>query len=59
MSIHYSSDPAWSVEKLRTVIIGTVFTIGLMMALVSEFCLIKPKQPKPHNISPPPAAQNQ
>jgi hypothetical protein len=45
MSIHDSPDPAWSVEKLRTVIIGTIFTIGLMMALVSEFCLIKPKRP--------------
>jgi hypothetical protein len=25
------------------VVIGTIFTIGLVMALVSQFCLVKPK----------------
>jgi hypothetical protein len=34
---------AWSVDKQRTVVIGTIFIIGLIMALVGEFCLIKPK----------------
>ena len=34
---------AWSVDKQRTVVIGTIFVIGLIMALVGEFCLIKPK----------------
>jgi hypothetical protein len=34
---------AWPVDKQRTVVIGTIFIIGLMMALVGEFCLIKPK----------------
>jgi hypothetical protein len=34
---------AWSVDKQRTVVLGTIFIIGLIMALVGEFCLIKPK----------------
>jgi hypothetical protein len=34
---------AWPVDKQRTVVIGTIFIIGLIMALVGEFCLIKPK----------------
>ena len=38
-----SSFTAWSVDKQRTVVIGTIFIIGLIMALVGEFCLIKPK----------------
>ena len=37
-----SSPTTWPVEKLRAVIIGTTFTVGLVMALASEFCLIKP-----------------
>ncbi len=37
-----SSPTTWPVEKLRAVIIGTTFTVGLIMALASEFCLIKP-----------------
>jgi hypothetical protein len=32
----------WSVDELHAVVIGT-FTIGLVMALVSQFCLVKPK----------------
>jgi hypothetical protein len=38
-----ASSSAWPVDKLRIVVIGTTFIIGLMMALVGEFCLIKPK----------------
>lgn len=34
---------AWTTAKLRFVVIATVFTIGLTMALVSEFLLVKPK----------------
>jgi hypothetical protein len=34
---------AWPVDKQRTVVIGTIFIIGLIMALVGEFGLIKPK----------------
>lgn len=34
---------AWPLDKLRLVVIGTTFIIGLIMALVSEFGLIKPK----------------
>jgi hypothetical protein len=37
-----SSPTTWPVDKLRAVILGTTFTVGLVMALVSEFCLIKP-----------------
>ena len=37
-----TSTSAWPVEKLRTVVIGTTFIIGLVMALVGEFGLIKP-----------------
>jgi hypothetical protein len=37
------STSAWSVDKLRTVVIGTTFIVGLVMALVGEFCLVKPK----------------
>jgi hypothetical protein len=33
----------WPVDKLRLVVIGTTFIIGLVMALVSEFALVKPK----------------
>ena len=38
-----ASFTTWSVDKQRIVIMGTIFIIGLMMALVGEFCLIKPK----------------
>jgi hypothetical protein len=44
LSLTPSSPTTWPVEKLRAVVIGTTFTIGLVMALVSEFCLIKPRQ---------------
>ena len=47
MSIPASPSPAWSLGKLKAVIVGTVFLVGLIMALVIEFCLIKPKQPRP------------
>jgi len=33
---------AWSVDKQRTVVIGTIFIIGVIMTLVGEFCLIEP-----------------
>jgi hypothetical protein len=38
-----ASFTTWSVDKQRMVIMGTIFIIGLTMALVGEFCLIKPK----------------
>jgi hypothetical protein len=38
-----TSFTTWSVDKQRTVVIGTIFIIGLVMALVGEFCLIKPR----------------
>ena len=38
-----ASFTAWPVDKQRIVIMGTIFIIGLLMALVGEFCLIKPK----------------
>ena len=44
LSLSPSSPSAWPVEKLRAVVIGTTFTIGLIVALVGEFFLIKPKQ---------------
>jgi hypothetical protein len=59
MSILSSPDPAWSLAELKAVIIGTVFIVGLTMALVSEFCLVKPKQPKAgtsSGIAPSPGA---
>lgn len=34
---------AWPAAKLRFVVIATVFTIGLTMALVGEFLLVKPR----------------
>src|SRR5712691_4679330 len=40
ISVSFTS---WSVDKQRTVVIGTIFIIGLIMALVGEFCLTKPK----------------
>jgi len=33
----------WPVDKQRLVIVGTIFIIGVIMALVGEFCLVKPK----------------
>jgi hypothetical protein len=38
-----ASFTTWPVDKQRMVIMGTIFIIGLIMALVGEFCLIKPK----------------
>src|SRR3954452_19339558 len=43
---------AWSVEKQRIIVIGTVFIIGLMMALVGEFCF-KPKSASADKIAQP------
>ena len=37
-------DSPWSVEKLHAVVIATNFTIGFVMALVSQFCLVKHRQ---------------
>jgi len=37
---------AWPVEKLHAVVIGTIFTVGFVMALVSQFCLVKPANPR-------------
>jgi hypothetical protein len=42
ISVSFTS---WSVDKQRTVVIGTIFIIGLVMALIGEFFLIKPKAP--------------
>lgn len=39
------SSSVWPVNKLRLVVIGTTFIIGLIMALVGEFGLVKPKGP--------------
>jgi hypothetical protein len=36
------SQPPWPVGKLQIVIIGTIFIIGLTMALVGEFLLVAP-----------------
>jgi ABC-type amino acid transport substrate-binding protein len=36
------SRSAWPVSKLQIVILGTTFIVGLIMALVGEFLLIKP-----------------
>jgi hypothetical protein len=48
-----TSPTTWPVEKLRAVIIGTTFTVGLVMALASEFCLIKPKRTAAPKVSLP------
>ncbi len=45
ISVSFTS---WPVDKQRTVVIGTIFIIGLIMALVGEFCLIKPKPASDH-----------
>jgi hypothetical protein len=37
-----TSSSAWPVSKLRLVVIGTTFVVGLTMALVGEFFLVKP-----------------
>jgi hypothetical protein len=37
------SRSSWPTDKLRIVILGTTLIIGLTMALVGEFWLIKPK----------------
>ncbi len=41
-SIPARPDSEWPVEKLHMVVIGTIFIIGFVMALVSQFCLVKP-----------------
>lgn len=40
-SLSARPDSAWPVEKLHTVVTGTVFTIGFVMAFVSQFGLVK------------------
>ena len=35
-------DSPWPSDKLRAVVIGTIFLIGFVMAVVSQFLLIKP-----------------
>jgi hypothetical protein len=42
MSLSVNPGSTWPVEKLQAVVIGTIFTIAFAMALVSQFCLIKP-----------------
>src|SRR6202011_4698904 len=37
-----TSSSTWPVSKLRLVVIGTTFVVGLTMALVGEFFLVKP-----------------
>jgi hypothetical protein len=46
ISIQTSSSP-WPVNKLRLVVIGTTFVVGLTMALVGEFFLVKPTRETP------------
>jgi hypothetical protein len=43
-SLEAQHDSVWSIEKLQTVVLGTIFTIGFVMALVSQFCLVKPRE---------------
>lgn len=43
MSIQADPTAVWPVNKLRLVTVGTTFIIGLIMALVGEFFLVKPK----------------
>ena len=43
MSIPARLNSAWPVEKLHTVVLGTIFTTGFVMALVSQFGLLKPR----------------
>jgi hypothetical protein len=42
LSIQASSVPEWPVDKLRAVVMGTIFIIGTLTALTGEFCLVKP-----------------
>jgi hypothetical protein len=42
-TLEAASDSPWSVGKLQVVAIGTTFTIGFIMALISQFFLVKPK----------------
>ena len=42
-SLEVQPDSPWSIEKLRFVVIGTMFVLGFVTALVSQFCLVKPK----------------
>jgi hypothetical protein len=43
LSISSSASPIWPVNKLRLVVLGTTFFIGVIMAIVGEFFLVKPK----------------
>lgn len=42
-SLEVQPDSPWSIEKLRFVVIGTIFALGFVTALVSQFCLVKPR----------------
>jgi hypothetical protein len=42
LGIPAALSPVWPVDKLRFVVIGTTFIIGLIMALVGEFGLVRP-----------------
>ncbi|MDR3530793.1 MAG: hypothetical protein P4L90_09600 [Rhodopila sp.] len=42
LAISTVTSSAWPVNKLRMVVIGTTFIVGLIMALVGEFALVKP-----------------
>jgi hypothetical protein len=41
-TLEAASDSPWLVDKLQMVALGTTFMIGLVTALVSQFCLVKP-----------------
>lgn len=43
-SLEVQPDSPWSIEKLRFVVIGTIFALGFLTALVSQFCLVKPRR---------------
>ncbi|MDB5408880.1 MAG: hypothetical protein JWL84_3792 [Rhodospirillales bacterium] len=43
LSIPPNQSSIWPVNKLRLVVVGTTFVIGVIMALVGEFFLVKPK----------------
>jgi hypothetical protein len=43
-SLEVQPDSPWPIEKLRFVVIGTIFALGFVTALVSQFCLVKPRR---------------
>ncbi|MBX9648549.1 MAG: transporter substrate-binding domain-containing protein [Xanthobacteraceae bacterium] len=52
-----ASRSAWTVEKLQIVILGTIFVVGLVMALVGEFLLVipTPAANRPEGAAVPPS----